>query len=327
MKFSNAAPTRRLLATVAKRLLVVVLLLLGVSIGVFALLYAAPGDPARTLLGNRPATAETLEAIRVKYNLDGSAVSQYLAWLRNALHFDFGESIRTQEPVSSLVLTRLGFSGQLALYSFVLTMLLGVPLGLLAALKRGRPADRAISAAGIVSSSTPAFVSGILLIYVFAVQLTWFQPFGEGEPGWDRFTHLTLPAVALSLSVVAIIIKLTRSAVVEVLEQDYVTFARARGLSERGVLVRYALRNAMIPVVTATGLVLGYLVTGAVLVEVTFDLPGIGSLLVDSVNRKDIPVVQGITIALALVVILINMSTDALYARIDPRVRLAGGRS
>ena len=311
----------------SKRVAIVAGLLFIISLGTFLLLKIAPGDPVRILLGARQPTPETLEAIRAQHHLDDPIVTQFFAWLGDAVRLDFGESIRTSEPVRDIVLKRLGFSAQLALYAFLLVIATGVPLGVWAAVRRGRPADRSISAFGIIGSSTPAFVSSVVLIYLFAVVVAWFPPFGAGDSGWDRIVHLTLPAFALALSAVAIIIKLTRSAVVEVLDQDYVTFARARGLPERHVLVRYALRNALIPVVTAAGLILSYLVTGAVLVEVTFDLPGIGTLLVDSVNRLDLPVVQGATLAVALAVILINLGTDALYAAIDPRLRNSGKRS
>jgi peptide/nickel transport system permease protein len=188
-------------------------------------------------------------------------------------------------------------------------------------LRQRRTIDRAIVGFSVAGASAPAFVTGLLLLYVFAVQLGWFSVSGPGTSGLDRLWHLTLPAFALALTDMALIVKLTRAGMIRSLGEDYVEFARARGIAERRVITHYALRNGLIPVVTAGGLLLGYTLTGAVLVEFTFGLPGIGSLLVNAVNTKDVPVVQGVAIILAILIVLVNALTDVLYRVVDPRVQ------
>ena len=209
----------------------------------------------------------------------------------------------------------------LGLYGFILAMLSGVGLGVLAAVKRRTALDRGVGGLSVVAASAPAFATGLVLLYFFAIFLGWFPVYGQGSGFTDRVWHLALPAVALALTAMALVFKLTRTAMINALEQDYIAFARARGVPQTEIITKYALRNALIPVVTAAGLILGYMLTGAVLVEVTFALPGIGSLLVDSVSYKDVPVVQGIAMILATVIVLVNLATDLLYLAIDPRVR------
>ena len=209
----------------------------------------------------------------------------------------------------------------LGVYGFLIAVSAGVLLGIAAAIRRRTGFDRTVGGLNIVAASAPAFATGLLLLYVFGVSLGWFPVFGQGSGFVDRVWHLALPAVALALTAMALIFKLTRTAMISALDQDYVAFARARGVSESEILVKYALRNALIPVVTACGLILGYMLTGAVLIEVTFALPGIGSLLVDSVSFHDVPVVQGIAMLLATTIVLVNLLTDLLYLVVDPRVR------
>jgi len=209
---------------------------------------------------------------------------------------------------------------QLGALAFVITMLLGVPLGVLAALRKRTATDRGVVALSVVGVSAPAFATGILLLYVFAVRLGWFPVFGEGSGVIDRLQHLALPAIALALTGMGLVLKLTRTAVIGSLEQDYVTFARARGIPRRRVLRAYALRNGLVPIVTAAGLLLAYMLAGTVLVEVTFALPGLGSLLVESVRTLDIPMVQALTILIATIVVLVNLVADLVYVAIDPRI-------
>lgn len=306
---------------IGRRLLAMIALLLIISFGVFALLYLAPGSVEQILLGAKPSSPETLLAIREQYHLNDPFLTQYWIWLRDALHFEFGTSVRTSEPVASGIASRMGLTFFLGSFAFIIAMLAGVALGILAALKQRRLIDRGVVAMSVIGVSAPAFATGIFLLYVFAVLLGWFPAYGQGSGFSDRLWHLTLPALALALTAMALVLKLTRAAMITALDQDYVAFARARGVSAGRVLVGYALRNALIPIVTGAGLVLGVLLTGAVLVEVTFALPGMGSLLVDSVNFKDVPMVQGVAIVVATVVILVNLVTDILYLFIDPRVR------
>jgi peptide/nickel transport system permease protein len=304
-----------------RRIAGVLAVLLVISFGTFALLDIAPGDPVQLLLGTRQSSPEVVRSLRHEYRLDRPFLVRYGIWLGHAARLDFGRSIRTQEPVLSAISSRLGLSVYLGVYAFLISLALGVPLGVLAAVRRRRVADRTVVGLSVVGVSTPAFTSGVAFLYVFAVLLGWFPVFGAGNGFGSRVYHLTLPAFALALTVMALVVKLTRAAMIGALEQDYVVFARARGVSRRAVLLAYALRNALVPIVTAAGTVLGVLIAGAVLVEVAFDLPGIGSLLVESVQAKDIPMVQGIVVVIALVIVVVNLLTDLAYLVVDPRIR------
>jgi peptide/nickel transport system permease protein len=227
--------------------------------------------------------------------------------------------------VTAAIGSHLGTSLLLTGMASALVLLAGIPLGVLAALRAGTATDRAIVGLSVVGISAPAFVTGVLLLYVFAIVLPWFPVFGVGEGLADRFYHLVLPAIALALTTVALVVRLTRAATITALEQDYVLFARARGIPARRVLMRYALRNALVPVLTAAGLVVAVTLASAVLVEVTFGLPGLGTLLIDSVNLKDVPVVQGVVLVLAALIVVLNLVIDVLYAFANPRVRLGSG--
>jgi peptide/nickel transport system permease protein len=312
---------RPALSFVLRRLAALVVLLAIVSFAIFALLHLAPGSPERNLIGFRPVTEETLQAIRAEHNLDDPFLVQYAKWLGGAVQLDFGSSIRTGETVLSGIRDRLGLTLWLGLYASVIAIGLGVPLGIIAALKRRGPVDRGVVALSVIGVSAPAFTTGLLLLYVFAVVLGWFPSFGEGEGFVDRLYHLTLPALTLAIAVMALVVKLTRAGMIGSLEQDYIAFAQARGVPARRVLGGYAFRNALVPVVTAGGLVLGNLLAGAVLVEVTFALNGVGSLFVESVEAKDIPMVQGLAVLTAIIVVVINLITDLVYVMIDPRIR------
>ncbi len=245
---------RALTAYVLRRLLVLVALLLLISLIVFGLLYAAPGSVEQVLMGTRPPNPETIAAIREQHNLDEPFVAQYWLWLKDAVQLDFGRSIRTSEPVLSSITDRLYLSTFLGVYGFVIAVGIGVPLGVLAALRQRTALDRSVVGLSVIGVSAPAFATGIALLYFFAVVLGWFPVFGPGEGFVDRLWHLALPAFALALTAMALLLKLTRAAMIVALGQDYVTFARARGMSRRRVIFGYALRNALIPVVTSAGL-------------------------------------------------------------------------
>ncbi len=309
------------LTFVARRLLGLAVVLVIVSFLVFSLLYIAPGSPEQLLLGNsKTLDPATVHAVREQYHLNGPFFVRYLDWAKGAVQFDFGRSIRTSEPVRQGITQRLGLTAQLAGLAFLLTLIVGVPLGVLAAIKRARLFDRGIVFFSIVGLSAPAFASGILLLYLFAIRLTWFPAFGQGGGGIDRLKHLVLPAIALALTATGLVVKITRAAFAEELDKDYVTFARARGISPGRILSGIVLRNAATPIVTAAGLILAYMLAGSVLVEVTFALPGIGALLVDSVTAGDIPMVQGLAMLVAALVVIVNLIVDLLYPLIDPRV-------
>jgi peptide/nickel transport system permease protein len=308
---------------IVKRLVAMAVLVIAISMAVFALLYITPGDLAQVLLGDQQVTPGAIAAIHKEYHLDDPLPAQYLRWAFGAIHLDFGRSIRTREPVMAGIEKRLQLTLFLAVYGFLIGMGMGVVLGILAALRKGRVIDRGVVGLSVLAVSSPAFVTGIILLYVLGVLLPVFPVFGQGVDFPDQLWHLTLPAVALALTGMARVIKLTRAALITTLEQDYVAFARARGLSRWRVLGAYAVRNSLNPIVTAGGFIFNQMMFGTVLVEVTFALPGVGNLLVDSINFKDIPMVQGLGILIALVVILVNLIIDVLYLVIDPRMRFS----
>lgn len=310
-----------LIVFVARRFAVAIPLLLIISFGVFALVHIAPGDPVRSLLGARPSDPATLVAIRARYHLDDPFLVQYGKWLLQVIRGDLGVSIQGNRAVTSTIADRLGVTIFLSLMSTILVLGLGILLGALAAFRRGTWLDRAVVMFGVFGISSPAFVTGIFLLYVFGVLLHWFPIFGPGSGFLQRAWHLTLPALALAISVMAIVVKITRAAMIEELARDYVTFARARGLSSHRILFAYVLRNSLIPVVTAAGLIVVGIVTGAIYVEVTFSLPGLGALTIDAIQKRDIPMIQGTTLLFSAFVVVINLAIDVIYTLIDPRIR------
>ncbi len=313
---------RGLVLFVARRLGVLGVLLVIVSFVVFSLLSISPGSAVDVLLGINPRTPETVHALRVKYHLDQPFLTQYWIWARGAARFDFGDSIQTTLPVMDEIKARLSMSLALGIYAYILAMLFGVGLGITAALRRRRAVDRGIVAGAIVALSTPAFVGGVLLIYLFGIVIPLFPVSGPGLGFVDQVWHLTLPAVALALMGTAYLLIHTRTAMSAVMDQDYVTFARARGASQLRVLFGYGLRNALVPVVTMSGVVLGFMVVGAVFVEATFSLPGIGQLLVQSARTKDLPMIQGVAMVVAGMVMFVNLMADLVLIAVDPRIRL-----
>ncbi|MEZ0075932.1 ABC transporter permease [Planotetraspora sp. GP83] len=313
------------LAFALRRTGATLLLLLALSLLVFGLLYLAPGDIARNLLGTRNVTPEALAQVRALHHLDEPFLQQYWRWLSRAAAGDFGTSIRTGGPIGPTMLDRTGVTAATAGLAFLLSVLSGVPAGIASAMRRGRWPDRFLVGLSVVGVSAPGFAVGLLALYVFALGLGWFPLYGTGTGFLDGLWHLVLPAAALALGLGAFVVKLTRAAVIRELDQDYVTFARGRGLSERTVL-RVVLRNAAIPIVTSLGLMVAYLFGGTVLIEVTFALPGLGSLMEESVLFKDIPVVQALTLVVAAVVSAAALLVDLSYLLIDPRVRARTAR-
>jgi peptide/nickel transport system permease protein len=304
----------------ARRLLALLVLLLIISFLVFGLLYLAPGNAIQVLLGTHPSSPAVRAALTAKYHLNEPFIGQYLYWLKGAVHLNLGVSIQSGQTVTSLIGSRIGLTLFLGIYAFIIAVLLGVPAGVIAAMRNRTVADRAIVGLSLLGVSVPVFVSGVFLLYLLAIDAGWFPIFGPGNGFADELWHLTLPAVALAFGVMALLVKLTRAAMVTVLEQDYIAFAHARGVSPVTVITRHALRNALGPIVTAGGLILGVVLTGAVLVEQVFALPGIGSLLITSVETKDVPVVQGFTLLAAALLIAANFLIDLCYLFIDPRV-------
>lgn len=317
---SRARSWGRYLAT---RVLGTLAVLFVLSIIIFAMVHLAPGDIVKNLLGTRPATPETIAAIRAEYHLDDPVVVQYVRWLGGVLTGNLGESIRLQIPVADAIGSRTPLTLGLCAMAFLLALVVAIPLGVQSAVHAGGVIDRVASALGIVGLSAPTFAVGLLLLYVLAYYVPIFPAFGGGTGVLDTLWHLVLPAITLAIGLGAIVLKLTRTAMLRELETDYVTSARARGLSE-GVVRRIALRNAAIPIVTGASLVLTFLVGGTVLAETTYALPGLGTLLQDAVLFKDFPVVQALTLLVAVVIAIIALLADLAYVLLDPRVRQKG---
>ncbi|MFJ7217800.1 ABC transporter permease [Amycolatopsis sp. NPDC098790] len=311
---------------ILRRLLAMAVVLAVVSFLVFSLLNLAPGDPARILLGPVNPSPEALARIRAEFHLDDSWLTQYRIWLTNALHGDFGRSIRSGQPVAEVLGERLPVTVTLAVYSFLLTAAIAIPAGLVAGVRRGSKLDASVTLTTLIGVSAPPFAVSVLLIYVFAVGLGWFPTYGSGEEFADRLYHLTLPAVALATGQIALVARQVRAATMDVAERDFVKFARARGTRSSIVWRRYVLHNAALPVMTVSGLVFAYALTGAVLIESAFGLQGLGALLVDSVTAKDLPVVQALALLTALLVLVTNLVVDVSYHLLNPRLRKSGER-
>lgn len=305
-----------MLTYAARRLLVTIPTLLGVATVVFLLLRLLPGDPAIVIAGPT-ATPEEIHNIRVQLGLNLPGWQQYLGFMVRLAHGDFGISTRTGAPVVQEISTRVPYTATLALASLVLAIVLGVAAGVLAARRHNTPADVGISGGAVFGVSMPTYWLGLMLIVVFAVRLRVLPAAGA-----DRgFESLILPAVTLALFSMGLVARQTRSAMLEVLGQDFIRTARAKGAGRAAVLLQHALRNALLPILTTIGLQFGTLLGGAVLTETVFAWPGIGRLLVDSINARDYPVIQGIVLLLSVSFIVINLLTDLLYAYVDPRIR------
>ncbi len=326
----DSAERRRrhwLLRYVARRLLILIPLVFLVSVAAFTLTHAAPGGPIATLLENAPTSPAQIEAIKEKYKLGDPLVVQYWDWLTGVLQGDLGRSIVTNNLVLDEITTRLSVTLMLNAAGIFIAITLGVPLGLLAAVRRGRFLDQLLVAVSVLFMSTPVFALGLFALYLLGFEAGWFPLFGPGEWVLDRFHHLALPALVLGLHGMGFTMRFTRAAMLEQLDMDYVAFARARGLGSFHVTVKYAFRNALIPVVTAAGLLFTGLLTGSVLVETVFALPGLGTLLVNAVTGGDFPMVQGLLLFIAAWIIFVNIVVDVLYVFIDPRVQFEKAQS
>ena len=313
-----------MLPYIARRLAYLVPVWLGISILAFALSLLAPGDPVRQMLqagGIDAPSSEQIIAMRRELGLDQPAPLRYVRWLSDAVRGDLGTSIRTGEPVLQSLVDRFPRTAQLALLAVTLGLVIAVPLGVLSALLRDTVVDQVARLGALVGASIPSFWLAYLLILFFAVQLRLLPVAGASEP-----RHVVLPALTLAIGAAASLTRLTRSAMLEELYQDYVRTARSKGLRERAVVVGHALRNAMIAIVTITGIRLAALLGGAVIVETIFAWPGIGKYVVDSIFNRDYPTIQGFVLFTGTVVLLVNLAVDVSYVWLDPRVRLGAGR-
>lgn len=304
-----------MLTYILRRLLLLAPVLIGVSLVSFGLLQLVPGDPALILAGEE-ASEDVLARIRQEYGLNRPLPVQFLAYLRHAAAGDLGVSIQSRQPVATLLGQRFPFTLKLAFLAIVVSATLGVIAGVVAATRRNSTIDIAALLGSLIGISLPIFWLGLLAILVFAVKLRWLPAGGAGT-----FAHLILPALVLGASSSAVIARTTRASMLEVLRQDYVRTARAKGVSERLVVYRHALGNAMIPILTVFGLEFGYNLGGAVLTETVFSLPGAGRLIVEGIFARDYPVVQGALLVVATTFVLVNLLTDIAYAFFDPRIR------
>lgn len=306
-----------------RRLIFSLLVIWAVMTLVFIMMRAIPGDPITTLAGTE-ADVGRIEEIKRELGLTRPVPIQYLFYLRNLLKGDLGDAIFTRAPVTDLIAQALPRTVSLALISFFIAVLLGIPAGIVSAVRRYSVLDHAATLAAFLGLAMPNFWLGIILIIIFGVQLNWLPVFGYrsmSEGLWPWFSHLVLPAIATGSTFAAVIARQTRSAMLEVLRQDYVRTAYAKGLSERLVVRRHALRNALIPVVTVMGIALALLLTGAVIAENVFAINGAGRLLIQSILRRDYPIVQGMVLVVATVFVFSNLIVDILYAFINPRIR------
>jgi peptide/nickel transport system permease protein len=303
---------------VARRVLAVVPVLFGVTLAVFSMLFLVPGDPVKMMLAEFVTNPDQIAQMRAQLHLDEPILQQYGRFVGNAVRGDLGTSIRSRRPVATEIAENVGSTAQLALASMAVAIGLGIPLGLIAALGRNSWLDVAAMVVALLGVAMPSFWLGLLLIFAFSLHLGWFPATGGGD-----LHHLVLPAVTLGMIAAAIIARLTRSSMLEVLGQDYVRTARAKGLAGWAVVLRHALKNALIPVVTIFGLQFGNLLAGAVIVETVFSRPGLGRLVVGGILAKDFPLVQGAVLFVAVAYVLINVVVDMAYAMVDPRIRVA----
>ncbi len=312
-----------MLTYVVRRILATVPVMAVVALFVFSLLYIAPGDPAAVIAGEQ-ATPADVERIRESLGLDRPFLVRFGEWLWQLAHGDMGRSIFTNLPVTTMIAQRIEPTLSLMAVTLVLAVCVAVPLGVLAAWKAGTLLDRAVMAFAVFGFSVPVFVVAYLLAFLFALQLEWlpvqgYTPLSAGF--WPWLENLILPSIALGCVYIALIARITRAAMLEVLQQDYIRTARAKGLGQRPILFIHALKNASVPIVTVIGLGIALLIGGAVVTESVFVIPGLGRLTIDAILRRDYPVIQGVVLLFSFVYVLINLAIDLLYMVLDPRIR------
>ncbi|SCW31059.1 MULTISPECIES: ABC transporter permease [unclassified Pseudomonas] len=314
-----------MLMFILRRLLSAIPTLILVSLFVFTLQKLLPGDPVLAMAGEERDPA-VMEYLRDKYRLNDPIPVQYLSWVGNVLTGDFGTSLRTEQPVTTLLASKLPVTVELAVLALLIALLIGIPTGIISAVRKGTVVDYGANVIALSGISIPHFWLGILLIMVFAVKLQWLPASGfvpMGEDFGQNLKTLILPAFVLGAGLSGILMRHTRSAMLEVLRTDYVRTARAKGLRPRTVILKHALRNALMPIVTLTTLLFGELLGGAVLTEQVFSIPGFGKMIVDAVFNRDYAVVQGVVLCIAIGFLLLNLLADVLYRMINPRLRTA----
>jgi len=312
-----------MLAHIGRRILATIPVMAIVALFVFSLLYIAPGDPAAVIAGEQ-ASPEDVEKIRRGLGLDRPFLSRFGDWSWHILQGDLGTSMFTGLPVTQLIVQRLEPTLSLMVVTLILAVTIAVPMGVMAAWKAGTWVDRGLMAFAVLGFSVPVFVVGYLLAYIFALELDWFPvqgytPLSAGF--WPWLENLVLPAIALGCVYIALIARITRASMLEVLQQDYIRTARSKGMGQSGILFIHALKNAAVPIVTVIGIGVALLIGGAVVTESVFAIPGLGRLTIDAIVRRDYPVIQGIVLLFSLVYVLVNLAVDVLYTLLDPRIR------
>ncbi|MEN8684685.1 ABC transporter permease [Marivita sp.] len=312
-----------MLRYIVKRLISLAISLIVASVVIFVVVEVAPGDPASFMLGIN-AQPDTIAALRTELGLDQSKLDRYLSWVGGMLIGDFGTSYTYRTPVAQMIADRMWVSLPLAIYALTLSTVIAFPAGIFAAARRGGPGDLAVTGATQLGVAIPNFWFAMMLVLIFALQLRWFS--AGGFPGWDKgfwggMKALTLPAIALALPQAAILTRVMRSSLLDILGEDFMRTARAKGLSARQALWRHGLRNALIPVLTIIGLQFAFLLAGAIIIEQVFFLPGLGRLIFQAITQRDLIVVESVVMLLVFAVIMVNFLVDLAYAAVDPRLR------
>ena len=312
-----------MIAYIIRRLIATIPVMLLVAIIVFMLVHLAPGDPASIIAGDN-ATSDQIAKIRASLGLDEPLWKQFAIWFSHVLQGDLGTSLFWNQPVAVLIEQRMWATLSLATTTILTAVTIALTLGVLAAWKAGSALDRSVMALAVTGFSVPVFVVGYLLVYVFAIELKWlpvqgYRPIAEGA--WPWLERLILPSVALGLAYVALIARITRTTMLEVLAEDYIRTADAKGVATRPMLLKHALRNAAVPIVTIIGIGVALLIGGVVITETVFNIPGVGRLVVDAIARRDYPIIQGVILVFSGVYVLVNLLVDLSYTLFDPRVR------
>jgi len=312
-----------MLAYILRRLASTVLVMGIVAVFVFLLLHLSPGDPAAIIAGDN-ATAEQIQGIRKQLGLDDPLPVQFLRWVSAVVQGDLGISIFSNEPVAKLISQRIEPTLSLALTTLLVAVTLAVSFGVLAAWKVGTWIDRSLMVLSVIGFSVPVFVVGYMLIYVFSINLRWlpvqgYSPINQGFGPWIE--RLILPSIALGLAYVALIARITRTSMLEVLAEDYIRTARAKGVANHSMLLKHALKNAGVPIVTVIGIGVALLIGGVVITETVFNIPGVGRLVVDAISKRDYPIIQGVILIFSGVYVLVNLLVDMSYTLLDPRIR------
>lgn len=313
-----------LLKYIIKRLLSVIPVLFVVSIVIFGIIHITPGDPAAVILGQE-ATPEQIAELREQLGLNAPIHVQYLTWIAGVFQGDLGTSYFMKEPVTTAILDHIQPTISVATLGMAVSLIIAIPIGILAANKRGTVTDQSVMALALLGMSVPSFLLGLFLILLIGVQLGWlpvagYQPLSSGL--WEHLKYLIMPAISLGSIQAALIARMTRTSMLEVLNTNYIKTARAKGVKDRVIVFKHALRNAFLPILTVVGSSLGTLLTGAVVTETIFNIPGIGQLIINSIERRDYSVIQGVVLFVTLIYVIVNLVIDLLYGVIDPRVRL-----